>query len=193
MRNYPSIGLQAPDLLLPKSHIDLTRWSVVACDQFTAQPDYWERVEEITKDLPSTYHLMLPEAYLGTAKADKHQAKVNQTMSNYLESGVLRGVEGFTYVERDTSTGIRQGLIAALDLDCYDFSPESTSLIRATEGTIVDRLPPRIAIRRDAPLELPHILRSFIPKTRSWTMREKPWFMRLFSALTARRASIRSA
>ena len=79
-------------------------------------------------------------------------------MSNYLDSEVFREVEGFTYVERETSTGIRQGLIAALDLECYDFSPESTSLIRATEGTIVNRLPPRIAIRKDAPLELPHIL-----------------------------------
>ena len=158
MRSYSTIGLQAPDLLLPKSNIDLTRWSVVACDQFTAQPDYWERVEEKTKDLPSTYHLMLPEAYLGAAKAEEHQARVNHTMSNYLDNGIFRGVEGFIYVERETSTGIRQGLVAALDLECYDFSPESTSLVRATEGTIVDRLPPRIAIRKDAPLELPHIL-----------------------------------
>ena len=158
MRNYPTIGLQAPDLLLPKSDINLTCWSVVACDQFTAQPEYWQRVEEKTEGVPSTYHLMLPEAYLGSAKADEHQARVNQTMSKYLEGGVFRAVEGFTYIERETSTGVRQGLIAALDLDCYDFSPESTSLIRATEGTIVDRLPPRIAIRKDAPLELPHIL-----------------------------------
>lgn len=158
MRSYPTIGLQAPDLLLPKSNIDLTCWSVVACDQYTAQPEYWQRVEEKAEGAPSTYHLILPEAYLGTAKAGEHQARVNQTMSKYLESGVFREVEGFTYVERKTSTGIRQGLIAALDLECYDFSPESNSLIRATEGTIVDRLPPRIAIRKGAPLEIPHIL-----------------------------------
>lgn len=158
MRNYPTIGLQAPDILLPQSNIDLTRWSVVACDQFTAQPDYWQRVDENTKEISSTYHLMLPEAYLGTEKAEKHQSRVNQTMSRYLKNGVFQEIEGFIYVERETTTGIRHGLVAALDLESYDFSQGSSSLIRATEGTIVDRLPPRIAIRKDAPLELPHIL-----------------------------------
>lgn len=158
MRNYPSIALQAADVLLPKNDVDLTKWAVVACDQFSAEPEYWAAIEEQTQNVPSTYHLILPEAYLGTEQAQNHQAEVNPTMEKYLQDGIFQKIEGFIYVERMIGSGIRQGLIAALDLEQYDFNPDSQSLIRATEGTIVDRLPPRIAIRKDAPLELPHIL-----------------------------------
>jgi len=158
MRTYPSIGLQAADVLLPKNKADLSKWAVVACDQFTAEPDYWAKVKDATQNIPSTYHLILPEAYLGSEQAQTHLAKVNLAMDKYLSEGVFQEIEGFIYVEREINSGIRQGLIAALDLDQYDFNPYSHSLIRATEGTIVDRLPPRIAIRKDASLELPHIL-----------------------------------
>jgi uncharacterized protein (DUF1015 family) len=158
MRFYPSIGLQAADLLLPKNEVELSKWAVVACDQFTAEPEYWSKIEKETHNLPSTYHLILPEAFLGTGKAQNHQAEVNPTMERYLREGIFQEFEGFIFIEREIGSGIRQGLIAALDLDQYDYQPDSQSLIRATEGTIVDRLPPRIAIRKDAPLELPHIL-----------------------------------
>lgn len=158
MRVYSQIGLQAADVLLPKNEIDLSTWAVVACDQFTADSEYWIRIEKETHNLRSTYHLILPEAYLGTQQAQNHQAKVNPTMERYIHEGVFQEIEGFIFVERVIRSGIRQGLIAALDLEQYDFHPDSHSLIRATEGTIVDRLPPRIAIRKDAPLELPHIL-----------------------------------
>ncbi|MBM3137579.1 MAG: DUF1015 domain-containing protein [Chloroflexi bacterium] len=158
MKLYPSIGLQASDVLLPKKGIDMSKWAVVACDQFTAEPEYWANVEKGTQNIPSTYHMILPEAYLGSEKAQTHQVKVNPAMDRYLLEGIFQEVEGFIYVEREIESGIRQGLIAALDLEHYDFGVDSHSLIRATEGTIVDRLPPRIAIRKGAPLELPHIL-----------------------------------
>jgi hypothetical protein len=158
MKSYPSIGLQAADLLLPNNEIDLSKWAVVACDQFTAEPDYWLKIEIETHNLPSAYHLILPEAFLGSGKAQNHQAEINPTMDRYLREAIFQEVEGFIFVEREIGSGIRQGLIAALDLDLYDYQPDSQSLIRATEGTIIDRLPPRIAIRKDAPLELPHIL-----------------------------------
>ena len=158
MKSYPFIGLQAADILLPKYEIDLSKWAVVACDQFTAEPEYWSRIEKETHNLPSTYHLILPEAYLGTAQAKTHQTEVNPTMEKYVHEGIFQEVEGFIFIEREIGSGVRQGLIAALDLEQYDYQPDSQSLIRATEGTIVDRLPPRIAIRKDAPLELPHIM-----------------------------------
>lgn len=158
MRIYPEVGLQAADILLPGDEYALSKWAVVACDQFTSEPHYWEKVDELTKDHPSTYHLILPEAYLGKEKGRLHQEQINPSMNEYLNSGILRNVEGFIYIERSTDTGIRKGLITALDLEKYDFNANSTSLIRATEGTIVDRLPPRIAIRENAILEVPHIL-----------------------------------
>jgi len=158
MRIYSSIGLQAADILLPKKELDLSKWAVVACDQFTTEPEYWSKIEKETHNLPSTYHLILPEAFLGTGKAQNHQAEVNPTMERYLREGIFQEVEGFIFIEREIGSGIRQGLIAALDLDQYDYQPDSQSLIRATEGTIIDRLPPRIAIRKTAPVELPHIL-----------------------------------
>lgn len=145
-------------ILLPKSDINMEKWSVVACDQFTSQPEYWEEVEDFVNDDPSTYHLILPEAYLGTEKGKKHQAATNDKMHHYIEEGIFKAIEGLILVEREIETGTRKGFMAALNLDKYDFRQDSTSLIRATEGTITDRLPPRIAIREDAPLELPHIM-----------------------------------
>lgn len=158
MKVFPSVGLQAADILLPKKQDDLPKWSVVACDQFTSEPEYWRRVEQLTIGLHSTYHLILPEAYLGKEKGKTHQKAINPLMRRYLDEGYFQAEEGFVYVERQTSTGIRQGLVAALDLEAYDFHENSRSLVRATEGTIVERLPPRIKIRQDAPLEIPHIL-----------------------------------
>ena len=158
MKNFLDIGIQAPDVFLPADGIDYARWSVVACDQYTSEPAYWDAVEKFVGDAPSTYHLILPEAYLGTEKETAHQQQINPSMREYMHKHVLAPVEGFIYTERAIGGKQRRGLIVALDLEQYSFNKGSKSLIRATEGTILDRLPPRIKIRKDAPLEIPHIL-----------------------------------
>ena len=158
MKIFPEIGLQVPNVLLPKSSNSFEKWAVVACDQYTSQPEYWERVNQISDDSPSSYNLILPEAYLGTPKENEHQSQIFSSMRSYLDSGLFEEHHGFIYVERLLGQKTRQGLMAALDLEQYDFYKDSQSLIRATEGTIIGRLPPRFAIREKALLEIPHIL-----------------------------------
>ncbi len=158
MRNYPSIGIQIPDILIPNESIDLTKWSVIACDQFTSQLEYWQEVRRIVAQSPSTLNLILPEAYLGKPEEQSLIASIRQTMRTYLEKKVITPAEGMVLIERISSAGTRHGLLIALDLEKYDFKKGSSSIIRATEGTIIDRLPPRIRIRENAILELPHIL-----------------------------------
>lgn len=158
MRNYPAIGVQIPDILLPKEGIDLSRWAVIACDQFTSQPEYWQKVEELVGDAPSTYNLILPEVFLGKEQEAARLHSTQQAMREYIDQGMLVPQEGMIYVERTTDGKTRRGLVLALDLEQYDYNKGSQSLIRATEGTILDRLPPRIRIREGATLELPHIL-----------------------------------
>lgn len=159
MKTYPDIGLQVPLIQLPRKGIDLTRWAVIACDQFTSEPEYWQQVESLVGSRPSTYHLVLPEVYLDKPGEEKRIRDIREKMDQYLADGSLEPHQGLIYVERTSGTGrTRRGVVAALDLECYDFTRGSTSLIRATEGTIVERLPPRMRIRNGAPLELPHIL-----------------------------------
>ena len=158
MRNYSSIGIQTPDVLIPKPGIDLQKWSVIACDQFTSQPDYWEKVRATVGNSPSSLNLILPEVFLGKPVEKDIITSINQNMQNYLQQEVLVPYEGMILVERTMSHGKRHGLILALDLEKYDYHKDSKSLIRATEGTILERLPPRMRIREDAFLELPHIL-----------------------------------
>lgn len=158
MRTYETIGIRIPQVYLPKEGIDLTKWAVVACDQFTSEPEYWEQVKKIVGDSPSTFHLVLPEIYLGTPEEQERTQQINIHMREYLENGVLKPFEGLFYVERIVGGKSRKGLLLCLDLEQYDFHKGSQSLIRATEGTIIDRLPPRIRIREKASLELPHIM-----------------------------------
>jgi hypothetical protein len=158
MKTYPEIGIQIPQTYLPKYGIDLTRWAVIACDQFTSQPDYWRGVEEFVGGAPSTLQLILPEVYLEKAGEAERIRQIQSSMREYLDNGMLRAHEGLIYVERSMSGRMRKGVMLCLDLECYDFTRGSTSLIRATEGTIVERLPPRMKIRQGAALELPHIL-----------------------------------
>jgi len=158
IKNFPEIGLQIPRIFLPRPGTVLTRWSVIACDQFTSEPDYWDKVESIVREVPSTLRLTLPEVYLERPGVPDRIKSVQADMQRYLHEGILIPRDGMIYVERSVSGKTRKGLIAALDLECYDYNKDSTSLIRATEGTIVGRLPPRIKIRENAPLELPHIL-----------------------------------
>ena len=157
-RSYPQIGVQIPKLYLPKPGIDLTKWAVVACDQFTSEPEYWQQVEEFVGDAPSTLRMILPEAYLGSPDENGRIKLIQETMRRYLELGILQPAEGMVYVEREIDGKVRKGLVLCLDLEHYDFNKGSSSLIRATEGTIIERLPPRMRIREAAPLELPHII-----------------------------------
>jgi hypothetical protein len=155
---YGDIGVQIPQVYLPKPGIDLTKWAVIACDQFTSEPEYWDEVEKIVGEAPSTLNLTFPEVYLDRPGAAELIQKIQSTMQKYLDEGILQPHEGLVYVERSVSGKTRKGLILALDLERYDYTKDATSLTRATEGTIVERLPPRMKIREGATLELPHIL-----------------------------------
>jgi hypothetical protein len=158
MKNYPHIGIQVPQILLPKPGTDLTQWAVIACDQFTSEPEYWRQVEQIVGEAPSTYNLILPEVFLGTPQESARIQATHQSMQKYLSEDLLEAHDGLLLVERTIGGKTRHGLMLALDLEQYDFNQGSQSLIRATEDTILERLPPRIKIRQGAPLELPHIL-----------------------------------
>lgn len=151
-------SFRLPRILLPRPGIDLAQWSVIACDQYTSEPEYWRRVEQDVGDAPSTLHLIFPEAYLGSVDAAARIARIQDAMRRYLDENALVAHEGPIYVERTLGDRVRRGLMLELDLEGYDFSRESTSPIRPTEGTMVERLAPRIAVRRGAKLELPHIL-----------------------------------
>ncbi len=157
---FDKIGVQVPSILLPKAGTDMQKWAVIACDQYTSDRAYWQRLEQQTAGSISTLNLIFPEVNLEDADADQRIANINQAMEQYLADGSL--VEqrpGFILVDRKTSeVESRKGLILALDLEQYDYNKGAQSLIRATEGTILDRLPPRIKVRQNAPIELPHIM-----------------------------------
>ena len=140
-----SIGVLVPEVMLPPKGTDMMKWAVVACDQFTSQKEYWEEARKIIGDAPSTLDLILPEAYLGSPDEPERIAAIKANMKEYL-------------VERTANGNTRHGLVMALDLEEYDYSKGSGTLIRATEGTIVSRIPPRLKIREGAAVELPHIL-----------------------------------
>ena len=146
------------DILLPKVD-SLEKWAVIACDQFTSQPEYWQRVRALVGDAPSTLRLVLPEAELGMDD-DARAGEIDAEMTKLLNSGRFceyRGV--MVYVERTLLSGkVRKGLVGAVDLEAYDYGAGSTSAIRASEKTVVERIPPRKKVRQNAPLELPHVL-----------------------------------
>jgi hypothetical protein len=158
MTTYEDIGVGIPEIQLPRAGTDLSKWAVIACDQFTSEPEYWRHVREIVGEAPSTLNLVLPEIELESPEKPDRIRQIQQTMHQYVHGGLLEAREGIIYVERRVDGRMRKGLLLCLDLERYDYSRGSSSLIRATEGTIVDRLPPRMAIREGAPLELPHIL-----------------------------------
>ena len=158
-QRFESLGFYPADILLPKD-ADMTKWAVVACDQFTSQPEYWQAVEETVGNAPSTLRLILPEARLNGPDVEQDIAAINAAMEGYLGDGVFQTLEEtLLYIERTQSDGrVRHGLIGMVDLDQYDFTPGSGALIRATEGTVLSRIPPRVRVRRDAPIELPHVM-----------------------------------
>jgi len=158
MKNISDIGIQIPQVYLPKPDTDLTKWAVIACDQFTSQPEYWDQVEKVVGEAPSTLNLTFPEVYLEKPGGEQRIQNVQTSMRKYMDEGILQPQDGLIYVERTVDGKTRKGIVLCLDLEAYDYTRGSSSLIRATEGTIVDRLPPRIKIREGALLELPHIL-----------------------------------
>ena len=151
-------AIRTADILLPRPDIDLERWAVVACDQFTAQPEYWRETEAIAGDSPSALRVTLPEVWL--SESDRRIPAVHAAMRDYLDRGVWQTAvkDGFVLVARQTAAGVRPGLVACFDLDRYSFEPGSHSLIRPTEGTVLSRVPPRARIRAGAPVELPHVM-----------------------------------
>ena len=155
-----NIPFNSADILLPKGGFD--KWAVVACDQFTSQRDYWEKVYDIVENFHSTGYLILPEAYLGD-ESDHSVEKINKTMEEYLGDDIFNEYkDAMIFVERTLPNGsIRYGIVGAVDLEEYDYSKNSKSQIRATEGTVIERIPPRVAIRKDASIELPHIMVLF--------------------------------
>src|SRR5574344_1139396 len=158
-KKFEKLGFYPADILLPKK-ADMNKWAVVACDQFTSEPEYWERVEKTVGEAPSTLRLILPEANLKAPNVDEFIADINASMDSYLKGDVFETLkESLIYIERSQSDGkIRHGLIGMVDLDQYDFTPGSGALIRATEGTVLERIPPRAKVRRNAPIELPHVM-----------------------------------
>ena len=157
--DWGTFGFHIPEIMLPKEGTDYSKWAVVACDQYTSEPEYWDEVESIVGDAPSTLRLMLPEIYLEKeGEAEKIKA-IRAAMDKYLADGTLRTLpKGCMLVKRTAEGRSRVGLVIATDLEAYDFNKGSKSLTRATEGTVIERIPPRLRIREGAPVELPHIL-----------------------------------
>ena len=154
-----NIPFKRGNILLPKS-ADMTKWSVVACDQYTSEPEYWNDVEKIVGDAPSTLKLTLPEIYLEDENVDERITKINNNMEELLNSDFFNEYkDSMIYLERTQSDGkIREGLIGVVDLEAYSYEKGAETPIRATEKTVIERIPPRVKIRENAPLELPHIM-----------------------------------
>lgn len=163
MNAFEKYALKTPDILLPNKEVDLTAWTVIACDQYTQDTDYWNKVLAVAKDAYSTLHMILPEVYLDTFSDERRKkeiGKIQSTMQDYLAKRIFADpVHTMLYIERKTAYDrLRKGIVTCIDLEQYDWRPVAKAKIRATEATIVERLPPRMDIRRGAMLEMPHIM-----------------------------------
>ena len=155
MTRLACVGARVPEILLPQG-VDEAKWAVVACDQYTSQPEVWEETERLVGAAPSTLRLVLPEVYL--SDASERVPRIHAAMRAYLSDVLTRAVRGLVLTERRTESGPRRGLLLSVDLEEYDFLPGSVSRVRATEGTILSRIPARTQVRRGAPLECPHVM-----------------------------------
>lgn len=157
--NSMELPFQKADILLPNKDIDLNKWSVIACDQYTSDASYWQNVEKYVQKNPSTLYLTLPEIYLND-NVDQRIKNINKTMSEYMKKNYFTEYkDSMIYVERTQSDGkIREGLMGKIDLEAYDYNKGSSTLVRATEKTVLERIPPRVKVRENASLELPHIM-----------------------------------
>ena len=153
------VPFKGGNILIPKN-TDMYKWCVVACDQYTSEPDYWKEVESIVGDNPSTLNLTLPEIYLEDQNVDERIKKINENMKEYLDKDLFTEYkDSMIYLERTQNDGkIREGLMGIVDLEDYSYEKGSQTLIRATEKTVIERIPPRMKVRENAPLELPHIM-----------------------------------
>jgi hypothetical protein len=160
VRPINDLGFAVPEILLPKQGTDLKKWAVIACDQYTSEPEYWANASKEAGDAPSTLNLVLPEVYLGTDKEAEKLGSIADTARKYLDEGILQSLgAGFILTDRATELHpSRRGLMAAIDLEGYSFEPGNKNICRATEGTVLSRIPPRVRIRANSPLELPHIM-----------------------------------
>ena len=156
---FEGLPFKPADILLPRD-CDLSLWSVVACDQYTSQPEYWQRVEERVGRAPSALRLILPESSLDGPQVEMDIMDINATMARYVREGRFKTLPGaMIYVERVLHGGkVRRGLVGMADLKDYDYEPGSDARIRATEGVVMPRIPPRVAVRKNAPIELPHAM-----------------------------------
>lgn len=158
MSNQPVSILGIPEILLPNKNIDPKKWATIACDQYTSNKAYWDQVESEVGNQPSTLKITFPEFYLGKIDEAKKVSEIQNEMKKYLDEGLFTTHKGMILVERQIDNGIRHGLLATIDLEDYDYTRTSTSWIRATEGTVAERIPPRMKIREGALLEIPHVL-----------------------------------
>ncbi len=160
-QHLQKVALKRADIMIPKATVDPFKWAVVACDQYTSEPEYWEQVKQLVGKDPSTLNLIYPEVYLEEAHPEKRIETINATMKQYVQEDLFTVYKNAFFLVHRTTPSCkigRWGLLVTLDLDQYDYAPDSRSLIRATEGTILSRIPPRKEIRKNAPLELPHIM-----------------------------------
>ena len=157
---FAKIGVNIPTILLPNSDVDMQKWSAVACDQFSSERKYWDDASQFVGEAPSTLKLILPECYLEDGDTVKRVETVQQTMAKYIaEKTIVETTPGFIYIERKTPFApCRQGLIVSVDLETYDYRPGTKPETRPTEGTVIERLPPRMDIRREAILDMPHVM-----------------------------------
>ena len=155
-----TLGVGIPEILLPRPGTDLSKWAVIACDQFTQDRNYWEQVKNAAANAPSCLNLIFPEIYLEDGERDKRIHDIRNAMDAYSKGDTFAPpLRCCMYLERSTPhKPKRRGLVLSVDLERYDWAPESRPLIRSTEGTVTGRLPSRIQVRRGAPLELPHVL-----------------------------------
>lgn len=155
-----NISFSPADILLPKA--DFENWAVIACDQYTSEPEYWQRVKNAAGDKPSAFNLILPEVYL-SGDNSAYIEQINQNMREYLDKNIFNEYpDALIYVERiQSDSKLRRGIVGKIDLECYDYRAGTNAEIRATEQTVLSRIPPRVEIRKNAPLELPHVMLLF--------------------------------
>jgi uncharacterized protein (DUF1015 family) len=159
-KTFETLGFAIPEILLPKKGTDLETWAVIACDQFTQDETYWKQAEKTAGENPSTLNMIFPEIFLEREDKTERIKAIHDAMKSFLQKAVFdEPRKGFIYIERSTPhQPCRRGLVLAIDLEAYDWDPTKKNLIRATEGTLTERLPPRMDIRRAAPIESPHVI-----------------------------------
>jgi len=155
-----NLGLATPQIMLPNRKVNMKKWTVIACDQYNSNLEYWKDVEKIVGNSPSTLNMILPEIYLEDEDyVPERILEISHNMEKYVSEGIVEALpEGFIVVQRTVPQGVRAGLIAMIDLEKYDYNPDEGTKIRPTEQTVLERIPPRVKIRKPALLESPHIL-----------------------------------